>query len=77
MTLAKTGTQIKVHDGNEPDARKMALKVAEQVGTPSLIWLLAKRHKVALLAIGNVILLLNWIFPFWTELVTGFFSSLF
>lgn len=50
-------------------ARKQVLKIADQLGTPSLVWLLVKRHKVAFLAAGNVVLVLNWAFPAWTELV--------
>lgn len=50
-------------------AKKQAIKIADQLGTGSLVWLLVKRHKVALLAIGNVVLLLNWAFPEWPQLV--------
>lgn len=51
------------------DGKTATIKVAEQLGTASLIWVLVKRHKVGLLAIGNVLLVLNWIFPEWPELV--------
>lgn len=50
-------------------AKKAAVKVAGQLNTGSLIWLLVKRHKVGLLALGNVVLVLNWVFPEWTELL--------
>lgn len=50
-------------------AKKQCLKIADQLGTGSLVWLLVKRHKVALLALGNVVLVLNWAFPEWPQLV--------
>lgn len=53
-------------------ARKQALKIADQLGTASLAWLLVKRHKIAFLTAGNVVLVLNWVFPAWTELVKSF-----
>lgn len=51
--------------------KRATIKLAEQLSTPSLIWLLVKRHKVAILAIGNLVLLANFIFPEWPQLVLG------
>ena len=48
--------------------KAVALKVASEVSTLSLLWLLVKRHKVALLAVGNIVLLLNWTLPQWLEI---------
>lgn len=50
-------------------AKRTAIKIADQLNTSSLVWLLVKRHKVALLALGNVVLVLNWAFPEWPQLV--------
>lgn len=55
--------------------KKTALRIADQVGTPTLLWLLVKRHKIALLAIGNIILVLNWILPEWPQMVLGLFGK--
>lgn len=39
--------------------------------TTLTLWLLAMKHKVALLAIGNIILVLNWMLPEWPQMVLG------
>lgn len=65
MTYERTGTKgIKDVDG-------VAIKMAERLSTGRLIWLLVKRHKVGLLAIGNIVLVLNWVFPAWTTFVSS------
>ena len=51
------------------DNRGVALKLAEQVGTGRLIWIIIKRHKVSLLMIGNIILVLNYAIPEWPNIV--------
>ena len=51
----------------------VVIKAAESVSTSRLVWILVKRHKVALLAIGNVILVLNWALPEWPEFVKSLF----
>jgi len=56
------------------DGKAVALKYASELHTSSLIWLLIKRHKVGILAAGNVILVLNWAFPQWIELVRSLFN---
>lgn len=54
-------------------AKRAAIKIADQLNTSSLVWLLVKRHKVAILAVGNIVLVLNWVFPAWPELVRSLF----
>lgn len=54
--------------------RQVNLQAANQLGTPSLLWLLVKRHKVAILAIGNVILVLNWAIPAWPQIIRSIFN---
>lgn len=49
--------------------KRVAIQAAEQLSTTRLLWILVTRHKVALLALGNVILVLNWAIPEWTEIV--------
>lgn len=74
MSLAKTdGLKYEAtpKTSSRPNGKATAVKIAGQVGTPSLIWLLVKRHKVALLAIGNIILVLNWMLPEWPQMVLG------
>lgn len=79
MSLAKTDGMKYELAGNKKASKtagnKTAVKIADQVGTPSLLWLLVKRHKVALLAIGNIILVLNWILPEWTNMLLGLFGK--
>lgn len=53
-------------------SKTLLLKGASQLSTPSLLWLLVKRHKVAILATGNIVLVLNWAVPAWTEIVKSF-----
>ena len=49
--------------------KRVAIKSAEQLSTARLLWIIVVRHKIFLLAIGNVILVLNYIFPAWFDLV--------
>ena len=51
--------------------RKEKQRILDDYGTFYVIWHLVKRHKVFLLAIGNVILLLNWTVPAWTDILLG------
>lgn len=73
MSSLKAGALIedapKTITPSKGTAKKQCLKIANQLNTSSLIWLLVKRHKVAILALGNVVLLLNWVFPEWPQLV--------
>lgn len=55
------------------DNKGAMLKIADQLGTHSLIWLLVKRHKVAILATGNVVLVLNWAIPEWPTILRSLF----
>lgn len=53
------------------DMKGVALKLAGDLPTLSLVWLLVKRHKVFILSVGNVVLLLNFIFPAWTTFLSS------
>jgi len=44
-------------------------RILNDFGTFYILWHIVKRHKVALLAIGNIILLLNWAVPAWTDIL--------
>ncbi len=46
-------------------------RILNDFGTPYILWHLVKRHKVFLLAIGNIILVLNWAVPEWTDILLG------
>lgn len=65
--------QYEASGSKKINTNKAAIKLAETIGTPSLIWLLVRRHKVGLLAVGNIVLVLNWIFPEWVEFVSSMF----
>lgn len=64
MSYEETGSK-------QVNGKKATIKFAEKLGTHSLLWIVVKRHKVALLSIGNIILILNFVFPQWFELVKG------
>lgn len=49
--------------------KQTAVKIASQLSTRSILWLLVKRHKVLILATGNIILVLNWTIPAWPEII--------
>jgi hypothetical protein len=55
------------------DTGAMLVRAAEQVGSFRLLWILLRRHKVGLLAIGNVVLVLNTMVPAWPEIVKSLF----
>lgn len=75
MTLANKNTdgiKYEIAGHKEPSkntAKRQLLKVANELGTLSLLWLVVKRHKVVLLSVGNIVLVLNWVMPSWTEIV--------
>lgn len=75
MSLAKTDGMAYEASGTKTPSKntgkRAALKMADQLGTPSLTWLLVKRHKVALLALGNIILVMNWMLPEWPQMMLG------
>jgi hypothetical protein len=57
--------------GNMKPNKRSATKLAEQMSTGALVLLLVKRHKVTLLAVGNVILVLNYAIPAWPSLAAS------
>lgn len=68
MTYERTGTK------NIKDVNNVAIKMAERLTTPRLLWILVKRHKVGLLAVGNIVLVLNYVFPAWPTFVQSLFA---
>lgn len=79
MSLQKSAAQAmqyeasgKTEVSNASDVMRKAYKreVAKR-STIYTLWLLAVKHKVALLAIGNIILVLNWALPEWPQMVLG------
>lgn len=52
-------------------SNKVYRKAVNQHSTIYTLWLLAVKHKVGLLAIGNIILVLNWALPEWPQLLMG------
>lgn len=73
MTTAKTNTtdgMKYVETGKKTiNPKHGMIRIAEDLSTGRLLWILVKRHKVALLATGNVILVLNWMVPQWPQIV--------
>lgn len=73
LTNQEVPASAYIATGNKTASRntgkKTAIKIASQLNTSSLIWLLVKRHKVGILALGNIVLVLNWAFPEWVQLV--------
>lgn len=65
MTYETTPTKINARG----ITKTLAIKASETLSTPRLIWILVKRHKVAILATGNVLLVLNWAIPEWHTII--------
>jgi hypothetical protein len=68
MTYEETPISKKPSGAAIKKARKLTL---DSYSTSAMLWHLVKRHKVALLAIGNIVLVLNWALPEWTSMVLG------
>jgi hypothetical protein len=54
-------------------SNKVLVNAAKKLPTYRLLWIIIVRHKVAILAIGNIILVLNWAVPAWPEIVKSLF----
>lgn len=77
MTLSnkKTeGMKYELTGHKKASSKQVAMQAATMLGTPSLVWILLKRHKVAILAAGNVILVLNWAVPEWPQIARSLFN---
>lgn len=61
------------------DGRTVAKKAYKQAvnnrSTTYTLWLLAVKHRVALLAIGNIVLVLNFALPEWPAMMLGLFGK--
>lgn len=57
-------------------AKRSAIKVADQLGTSTLLWLVIKRHKVGLLATWAISVTVIQMFPFVPALVVSFFTGI-
>lgn len=55
-------------------AKKQMLKVASQLNTSSLLWLIVKRHKLGLITAWAVMITTVQMFPFVPSLVLGLFG---
>lgn len=77
MSLAKSSTNLQYEEtpvSTKPSKvaiKKAGTQVLNNFSTPRLLWHIVKRHKVALLALGNIVLVLNWAVPEWTAIVLG------
>lgn len=79
MTLVKEGAldgkYIDTPQLSKVDGRTVAKKAYKQAvnnrSTFYTLWLLAVKHKTGLLVMGNIILVLNWAFPEWPQMVLG------
>ena len=79
LTAAKTdGLKYELMSVNKTkivDGKGALIKEAKKLGTPTLIWLIVKRHRVGLLLVGNIILLLNLIIPQWFSILLALFGK--
>lgn len=83
MSLQKTSTEpefietpVKNSKGLAKSVSTKAYKAAvENHSTLYTLWLLVVKHKLALLALGNIILVLNWALPEWFSMVLGLFGK--
>lgn len=53
--------------------RKLYANSVNQTSSLYTLWLLAWKHRVGLLAMGNVILVLNWAIPEWPTMLRSIF----
>lgn len=65
MSYEETGTK------KVTDIKAVMIADAKKLSTPSLLWILVTRHKVAILAVGNIVLVLNWAFPQWPSFISS------
>lgn len=80
MSLTKTDTVLGnyIETGSKKVNSKSAMrkayrKAVDEQSSMYTLSLLAYKHKVGLLMLGNIILVLNWAFPMWTEFVKSIF----
>ena len=77
MSLAKSEVADSdfIRTGNKKPSKnigkKTIIKAVDQLGTPTLLWLIVRRHKVGLLALGNIVLVMNFVLPEWFDMVIG------
>jgi hypothetical protein len=72
MSLTKSDTKLGNYaETGTPKPHKSSVKHYEldRTSTMYLLWYLVKRHRMALLVTGNIILVLNWAIPAWPEMV--------
>jgi len=73
--MSKDNMQYETTGKQDIDARALNSKAYRSAvtrhSTIYTLWLLANKHKIVLLAVGNVILVANWVFPEWPQLVLG------
>lgn len=58
----KTGTK-------NINGKQFAIQTAQSLTKGRLLWITIKAFKTELLVAGNVLLVLNWAFPEWTQLL--------
>jgi hypothetical protein len=83
MSLAKTevpaSAYIKTGKKEASDLTSILRKeYKKQVNNRSSIytlWLLAIKHKIGLMMIGNIVLVLNWVMPEWPQVVLSLFNK--
>jgi hypothetical protein len=55
--------------------RKAYKKEVDRRSSIYTLWLLAVKHKVGLLMVGNIILVLNWAMPEWPQVIMSLFNK--
>jgi len=56
--------------------KKVLLREVDRLGTPTLLWFIAKRHKTGLLVTGNLTLATLYFFPFVPDMLLSALQSL-
>lgn len=72
MSLTKQDTKLgNFAEVGTPKPHKSSVKhyELERTSTAYILWYLIKRHKMALLVTGNIILVLNWAVPAWPDIL--------
>lgn len=66
--------QTEVKAPSKDIGQNVLVNAAKRLSTMRLLWIIIVRHKVAILATGNVLLVLNWAIPMWPNMVISLFQ---
>lgn len=73
--MSKDGIEYEVEQIKKTkNAKQIALKELDRIGTPSIIWHLVKRHKFGLVVAWAVAITLNTVAPYLPDAIFNLFA---